>query len=98
MNFRKRRNQNLSHWRRMHFWILASALLAVGGCGRQNDDRGLVRLSVTSRAAIAYLPIYVGGPAGCFAREGIRVHLDETAGSAKSVQALVGGSVECCGL
>jgi hypothetical protein len=48
----------MSHRRRMHFWILASALLAVGACGRQNHDKGLVRLSVTRGASLQAL---IGG-------------------------------------
>jgi NitT/TauT family transport system substrate-binding protein len=78
----------------MQFWILASALLALGGCGRKDDDGGPIRLSVTGGAAVVYLPIYAAGPAGCFAQQGIQVHLDETTGAAKSVQALLGGSVD----
>jgi NitT/TauT family transport system substrate-binding protein len=40
------------------------------------------------------MPVYVAGPSGCFAREGIQVRLDETSGSVKSMQALLGGSVD----
>jgi NitT/TauT family transport system substrate-binding protein len=43
---------------------------------------------------MAYLPVYVAGRAGCLAREGVQVQLDETAGSVKSVEALLGGSVD----
>ncbi|HEY7388624.1 MAG TPA: ABC transporter substrate-binding protein [Bryobacteraceae bacterium] len=71
-----------------------AALLAVNGCGSQNRDGNLVRIAVTSRAAVAYLPLYVADPAGCFDREGTRASLDETAGAAKSVEALLGGSVD----
>ena len=60
---------------------------------RRNDDGNMVRLSITS-AAIGYLPVYVAGRAGCFAKEGLQVQLDETTGSVKSVEALLGRSVD----
>ena len=68
------------------------------GCGSASSARqskpAEIRLSVTSNASLSFLPVYIAGPAGCFAREGIEVRLDEAPGSAKSMQALIGGSVE----
>jgi NitT/TauT family transport system substrate-binding protein len=67
------------------------------GCGSTASSRQSkpveVRISVT-RAPLNYMPVYVAGPSGCFAREGIQVLLDETSGSVKSLQALEGGSVD----
>jgi NitT/TauT family transport system substrate-binding protein len=77
----------------MHFLIVPLALLAVEGCARKGAEGELIRLSVTNGAAMAYLPVYAAGPAGCFAKEGIHVRLDET-GVATTMQALVGGGVE----
>jgi NitT/TauT family transport system substrate-binding protein len=77
----------------MHFRTAALALLVAGGCARKGDEGGLIRLSVPNGAAMVYLPVYAAGPAGCFAREGIQVRLDE-AGVATAMQALVGGGVD----
>jgi NitT/TauT family transport system substrate-binding protein len=74
--------------------LLSVLLMAGAGCHRQQDVARTVRLATTGGGAIAYLPIYAGGPSGCFAKEGIDVRLEETAGSTKSMQALVGGSAD----
>lgn len=80
--------------RRILLWIAAGVLLAAGGCGRRNPDRNRVRVAVTGGSAAAYLPLFVAGPAGCVNREGIQMQLDETGGASKSLEALLGGSVD----
>ena len=77
---------------RMQLSILTSALILIVGCNRQTPSGGLIRIALTGRSSL-YLPLFVAGPAGCFDREAIRVELVETAGSTKSMEALVGGSV-----
>ena len=46
-----------------------------------------------------YLPVFVAGPAGCFKKHGLTVTIEETEGASKSIQALLGGSVDvaACG-
>jgi NitT/TauT family transport system substrate-binding protein len=57
-----------------------------------------VRLAVTLGSLI-YLPVSVAGPAGFFEKHGLTVKFEETAGASKSIQALLGGSVDvaACG-
>jgi NitT/TauT family transport system substrate-binding protein len=78
---------------RMHFLIVTSALILVVGCNRLDRGGNLVRIALTGRSPVD-LPLFVAGPAGCFDQQGIRVQLNETAGAAKSMEALVGGSVD----
>jgi len=87
------RRKSVTRFRPTHVWILAGALLAAGGCSRQDRNNNLVRITVTN-APPTYLPLFVAGPAGCFSKEGIQVRLDETAGSTKSAEALLGGSAD----
>jgi len=76
-------------------FLLASVLLTAGtGCRHQQDPAPTVRIAATGGAAIASLPLYAAGPSGCFAKEGLDVRIEETAGSTKSMQALVGGSAD----
>jgi len=82
------------HCLRIQLSIVTSALILIVGCSRQNRGGNFVRLAVTGRAAATYLPLYAAGPAGCFDQQGIQVRLDETPGSAKSLEALLGGSVD----
>lgn len=84
----------MSPTRQMHLRIVVGVLLAAGGCGHQNSGSGFVRIAITGRSAAVYLPLYIAGPSGCFSQEGIQVRLDETAGAAKSMEALLGGSAE----
>jgi NitT/TauT family transport system substrate-binding protein len=68
------------------------------GCGQKNPGVNRVRIAVTGGAAAAYLPLYVARPAGCVNREGIQMQLEETGGSPKSLEALLGGSVDVAAL
>jgi NitT/TauT family transport system substrate-binding protein len=77
----------------MKLSIVTSALILIVGCNRQNRSGSVVRIALTGRAPV-YLPLFVAEPAGCLAQQGIRVQLYETAGGPKSMEALVGGSVD----
>jgi NitT/TauT family transport system substrate-binding protein len=83
----------MHHCLRIQLSIVTSALLLIIGCGRQNHSAGPVRIALTGRSSL-YLPLFVAGPAGCFDQQGIRVELAETAGATKSMEALIGGSVD----
>jgi NitT/TauT family transport system substrate-binding protein len=78
----------------MRALIAISVLLAAGSCGKKNPGGNRVRVAGTGRAAAAYLPLFVAGPAGCMNREGIQMQLEETGGAPKSLEALLGGSVD----
>jgi NitT/TauT family transport system substrate-binding protein len=49
--------------------------------------------------SFVFLPIFIAGPAGFFEKHGLTVKLQETEGASKSIQALLGGSVDvaACG-
>jgi NitT/TauT family transport system substrate-binding protein len=81
------------HCLRMQVSIVTSALVLIVGCNRPNHSGGHIRIALVGRSSV-YLPLFVAGPAGCFDREGIRVELVETAGGPKSMEALIGGSVD----
>jgi NitT/TauT family transport system substrate-binding protein len=72
------------------------------GCGVARSTKqpkpAEVRLAVT-RGGFVYLPVFVAGPAGCFQKHGLTVTIEETEGASKSIQALLGGSVDvaACG-
>src|SRR5215469_197277 len=79
--------------RRIQLSIVTSALIVIVGCNRPNRTGGPIRIALASRAS-TYLPLLVAGAAGCFDRQGIRVELVDTAGGPKSMEALIGGSVD----
>jgi NitT/TauT family transport system substrate-binding protein len=71
------------------------------GCSAPSSkrtERTPVRLAVTMGSLI-YLPVFVAGPAGIFEKHGLSVKIDETEGASKSIQALLGRSVDvaACG-
>jgi NitT/TauT family transport system substrate-binding protein len=78
---------------RMYCSIVTSALILLSGCNHQKRGENLVRVAFTGRAPV-YLPVFIAGPTGCFDQQRLRVQLNETAGSTKSMEALVGGSVD----
>ena len=53
-----------------------------------------VRIAVGGRAALDYLPVYLASALGFFRDEGIDVTLQDLASTAKSLQALLGGSTD----
>ena len=83
----------MCHCLRMQVSIVTSALILIVGCNRPNHSGGPIRIALTGRSSV-YLPLFVAGPAGCFDRQGIRVELVDTAGGAKSMEALIGGGAD----
>jgi NitT/TauT family transport system substrate-binding protein len=65
------------------------------GCSRapasKQSGRTEIRLGA-ARGSLFYLPVFVGGPAGCFEKQELTVKIEETKGN--SLVALVGGSLE----
>jgi NitT/TauT family transport system substrate-binding protein len=82
--------------------LIALAICSSMACGSRPSSEASrhthVRLAVTM-GAFVYLPVFVAGPAGCFEKHGLTVKIEETEGASKSMQALLGGSVDvaACG-
>ena len=82
--------------------LTALAICASMACGSAPSSKQAqhtqVRLAVTI-GSFFFLPVFVAGPAGCFKKHGLTVTIEETEGASKSLQALLGGSVDvaACG-
>ncbi|RFB75042.1 ABC transporter substrate-binding protein [Methylovirgula sp. 4M-Z18] len=78
--------------------ILAAAILLVASLGcaafAQTLEKTSVRLGVGGKALLYYLPLTIAEKKGFFKEQGLDVEIDDFAGGAKSLQALVGGSVD----
>ena len=65
------------------------------GCGSapaaKQPGHTEIRIGV-SRGSLLFLPVFVAGPAGCFARQNLAVRIEETKGN--PMVALVGGSLD----
>src|SRR5437870_11940776 len=72
---------------------LGAAALAflLAGCGR---PAGSVRLAVGGQAALRFLPVYLARELGLYEQQGVQVEIADVSGSAKAMQALLGGSAD----
>ena len=75
------------------FAILCGALAAAGGALAQ-AAREHVSLGVGGKALLYYLPLTIAERKGFFTDQGLDVEITDFSGGAKSLQALVGGSVD----
>jgi NitT/TauT family transport system substrate-binding protein len=85
--------------RRMLVALATCFSVACGsGAASRQSQQTQVHLAVT-RGGLVYLPVLVAGPAGCFKKHGLTVTIEETEGASKSIEALLGGSVDvaACG-
>lgn len=74
--------------------IITVLVATVTGCGSGDRYRQQpVRIAVT-RGSYVNLPIYVASSTGCFQKQGIVAHVEEMDGASKSMQALLGGSID----
>jgi len=72
-----------------------SALSAVSGCARNENAGGRhVRIAVGGQNQMVYLPTTLAQELGFYREEGIDAELQDFAGGAKALQALVGGSAD----
>ncbi|GGG28555.1 ABC transporter substrate-binding protein [Chelatococcus composti] len=82
----------------MTFWktIAAAALMAVAGSAAQAADleKPKLTLGVGGKPLLYYLPLTIAERKGFFKEEGLDVEINDFGGGAKSLQALVGGSVD----
>ena len=87
--------QTLIPTRRATLGLLAGAALAAGGPARaQTLEKTAVKLGVGGKALLYYLPLTIAERKGFFTEQGLDVEINDFAGGAKSLQALVGGSVD----
>ena len=72
--------------------LLCLALLA--GCGRNGSGGREVRLAVGGQAQLVYLPATLAAQLGYYCEAGLNVAIQDFPGGAKSLEALLGGSVD----
>ena len=61
------------------------------GCGRNPAS---IRLAVGGQAALRFFPVYLARELGLFEQQGVQVTISDLSGSAKAMQALMGGSAD----
>src|SRR5438067_5465264 len=70
------------------FAVLAVVLV---GCSRNPAS---VRLAVGGQAALRFFPVYLARELGLYEQQGLHVTIADLSGSAKAMQALMGGSAD----
>jgi len=75
-------------------FALALGLLLAQPAPAQTIEKKDVRLGVGGKAGLYYLPLAVAEQKGFFRQQGLEVELNDFAGGARALQALVGGSVD----
>jgi len=78
------------------FVAFVSFGLAAGGCRARTDSGSArhVRIAVGGQTQLIYLPTTLARELGFYREEGIEAELEDFAGGAKALQALVGGSAD----
>jgi NitT/TauT family transport system substrate-binding protein len=83
--------------RRTRRAVLACLVLALGlACGRARGGSatGPVRIAVGGQNQLIYLPTTLARELGFYREEGIEIELQDHAGGAKALQAMIGGSAD----
>jgi sulfonate transport system substrate-binding protein len=70
---------------------LATLLILLAGCTRHAQP---IRLAVGGQAALRFLPVYLARELGLYEQQGLQVEIADLSGSAKAMQALMGGSAD----
>jgi sulfonate transport system substrate-binding protein len=80
----------------MHGWLAAFAatLMFATGAQAQKPEQAKVHLGVGGKTSLYYLPLTVTERLGYFKEAGLDVEISDFQGGAKSLQALMGGSVD----
>lgn len=73
---------------------LAGAAMLAGAAAAQEPEKADVHIGVGGKALLYYLPLTIAEQKGFFEEEGLNVTISDFAGGSKSLQALVGGSVD----
>jgi sulfonate transport system substrate-binding protein len=78
------------------FFVAFVSFVAAAGCRAQGGSEGgrRVRVAVGGQTQLIYLPTTLARELGFYREEGIDVELEDFAGGAKALQALVGGSAD----
>ena len=74
--------------------FLAGSAGVLAACSPAQADPVTVRIGVGGKPLLYYLPLTVAERKGFFAEEGIEAEISDFGGGARSLQALVGGSVD----
>lgn len=75
--------------------IAMAAVVAIGGTvTAQEPERKSVTLAVGGKGLLYYLPLTLAERRGAFKEQGLDVTIHDFAGGAKSLQSLIGGSVD----
>jgi NitT/TauT family transport system substrate-binding protein len=74
--------------------VVAAATLLSTAAAAQTPEKKTVTLGVGGKPALYYLPLTLCERLGFFKEQGLDVEINDFAGGAKSLQALVGGSVD----
>lgn len=74
----------------------AAAMLVAGiaGAAAQTPEKKDVKLGVGGKALLYYLPLTIAERKGFFKEQGLDVEISDFSGGARSLQALVGGSID----
>ncbi|MGL4728707.1 MAG: ABC transporter substrate-binding protein [Bosea sp. (in: a-proteobacteria)] len=81
--------------RRTTLGILASAPFAANhALAQAAPEKAKVTLGVGGKALLYYLPLTIAERRGLFKEQGLEVEINDFGGGAKSLQALIGGSVD----
>jgi NitT/TauT family transport system substrate-binding protein len=81
----------------MRSWLaatVAALMLAPLGAQAQKPEQAKVHLGVGGKTSLYYLPLTVTEKLGYFKEAGLEVEISDFQGGAKSLQALMGGSVD----
>ena len=76
------------------FNLPAFALALVLATSCTSRPASSVRLAVGGQAALRFFPVYLARELGLFEQQGLQVEISDLSGSAKSMQALMGGSAD----
>ena len=74
--------------------VAGLGLVASPALAQQKPEKSRVTLGVGGKALLYYLPLTIAEQKGFFKEQGLDVEIQDFAGGARSLQALVGGSVD----
>ncbi len=71
--------------------VAVTLAFLLAGCGRPAHT---IRLAVGGQAALRFLPVYLARELHLYEQQGVQVEIADLSGSAKAMQALMGGSAD----
>ncbi len=74
--------------------LIAAAVAPLASCGRSGAGTARVRIAIGGQNQMIYLPTTLAQELGFYRDEGLEIELQDFAGGAKALQALVGGSAD----